>query len=190
MPRNMPKLRLFTSNINVVGCMKTKRIKKPRTESIGPGEGLMFRDPKTRLVLDEKKLRNRRSYIDPFDMIRIYTMAENGLPMTDMAKMVGMSTDRFEREVKRNPELGQAIIDGDAAGRNLISGQLMRGIRDGNTAMIIFAAKVRLRMREKGDSGDTKPLPDDKKPDKIDFSKMTPMEAARVYQQLMKGTDK
>lgn len=159
--------------------------KKPVGEYL---EVPLIADPDTRLQ-KKRRHRSRPPLIDPFDLIRLYTMAENGLSHASMARAVGMGEQQFKTLVKNNPELAQALEDGKASGDDIIGSQLMRGIRQGNTAMIIFAAKVRLRMQESKDAGQ-QALQDDKKQDKIDFTKMTPFEAARVYQQIIKGDEK
>lgn len=162
---------------------KTRGGSKKKSQIGQDVDGIISPKPKTK-----RPTGNRTHYeplINPFDMIRIYTMAENALPVRDMARLVGMGEKLFAKEIENNPELAQAIEDGKAAGNELISRQLMKGVREGNTAMVIFASKVRLNMREVP-RDDDKGLPDGKKPDKIEFNKMTPTDAARVYQQLIK----
>ena len=121
------------------------------------------------------------------DLIRINTLAMMGLPMPRLAKHYGLTEGEFSGCMDRNPDLRKAVEDGASKGDGVLLSKVWEGIEAGNTAMIIFQSKVRLRMREQDRPGDGQPLPADKKQDKINFRGMTPIEAARVYQQIMKG---
>ena len=81
-------------------------------------------------------------------LARIYTLAQFGLPIANMAQSYGMSEDTFSRIRKTNPALDKAIKDGMAAGNEAVAECLFTQMRNGNIAAGIFLAKIRLKMSE------------------------------------------
>ena len=119
------------------------------------------------------------------DLARIYTLAQMGLPFPNIAESFGMSYETLNRLRKKIPALDKALTSGLAAGNEIIVGQLFKGVMEGNMTAIIFASKVRVRMSEtqKVELVGVANIA----LTKINFTSMTPIEAARVYQQIMKG---
>ena len=120
-------------------------------------------------------------------LARIYTLAQFGLPVRNIAESYGMGEDTFMRCRKENPALDKAIKEGMAAGNEAVAECLFTQMRNGNIAAGIFLAKIRLRMSERASALDGQGLQAAQKPEKINFTSMTPIEAARVYQQVMRG---
>lgn len=120
------------------------------------------------------------------DLKDIEEMAEQGLPIERIAAYYEMSEDVFSNFRKKNVKLRNAIKYGKARGDRFLCGQLWQGVRDGNMTSIIFASKVRLHMSERP-ANFNQALQTNQKTDKINFKAMTPVEAARVYQKVMKG---
>ena len=127
-----------------------------------------------------------RFYPKPDDFVRIRTMAEIGVPLANIARAYNMSDEALAGLRKKIPELEAAIREGQEAGNEFLCGQLWNGVREGNMTAIIFACKIRLRMSDKNNNYDES-LPNAQKPDKISFKSMNAIEAARVYQQVMRG---
>ena len=122
-----------------------------------------------------------------YNLTRIYTLAEIGLPRKNIAQLYDCTEECFDALCKRQPVISKAWRDGHNAGNAFLIGQLFQGVRDGNMTAIIFACKVRLRLSEYEKVKGAEGLPVKDKPAKIDFKAMTPQDAARVYQQVMKG---
>ena len=120
------------------------------------------------------------------ELIRINTMCMMGLPFPKLASHYGMTEEELMGCKKRNEKLRAAMEEGTRRGDEWLMGKLWKLADDQNTASIIFLAKVRLRMRERDRDENNTSLQTDKKTPKISFISMTPIEAARVYQQVMK----
>lgn len=123
----------------------------------------------------------------PEDLIRINTMAMTGLPVRHIAQSYGMCEETLMKLRRKNPDLDNAIKNGMESGNAILASQLWNGVREGNMTAIIFACKVRLRMSEKNELYYNTNSQTVSKPEKINFAAMSPVEAARVYQQVMKG---
>lgn len=123
------------------------------------------------------------------ELIRINTMCMMGLPVARLASHYGLTEEELLGCKKRNEKLRKAMEDGTRKGDEWLMGKLWKNADEGNTATLIFLGKVRLKMRERDRDEGFIPLQTDKKQDKIDFKSMTPTEAARVYQNVMKGTN-
>ena len=124
----------------------------------------------------------------PEQLIRINTLCLMGLPLPKLAKFFGLTEAELDGCRKRDPELRHAMESGMRDGDERLMSGLWQQAEEGNTAVLIFLAKVRLRMRERDRDEQNGNLPPDKKQDKIVFKAMSPVEAARVYQQIMRDS--
>lgn len=119
---------------------------------------------------------------------KIRRFAEIGYPLERIGRLFGVSDTTFVRLRKRHPEIQAALDDGRSEGDAFILSQVWRQVRDGVTPMIIFVAKARMKMWDRpSDDAKKSTLPEGTKSSRIDFTSMSPQDAARVYQQLMKG---
>jgi hypothetical protein len=119
---------------------------------------------------------------------KIRRFAEIGYPLERLGKLFGVSETTWRRLRKRHPEIQAALDDGRSEGDAFILSQVWRQVRDGVTPMIIFVAKARMKMWDRPvDDAKKSTLPEGGKSPRIDFISMSPQDAARVYQQVMKG---
>ena len=117
---------------------------------------------------------------------RVYTLTANGLSKPDVAGCLSVTEKTLNKWIRKYPLLRKALVDGRYFGLQNATTRLRTLMDQGNAAAIMFYLKTRWLWRERDKPGEDNPLQKNKKADKIDFISMTPTEAARVYQQVMK----
>jgi hypothetical protein len=117
---------------------------------------------------------------------RVYQLTANGLTKEEVAGCFGVTLKTFDKWIRKHREVRTALGDGRYFGLQNATTRLRSNIDDGNVSSIIFYLKTRWRWREER-PGDATSLQPAQKQDKIVFTSLSPTEAARVYQQLMKG---
>jgi hypothetical protein len=119
---------------------------------------------------------------------RVYQLTANGLSKPDVAGCLSISEKTLNKLIRRHPALRKAIFDGRYFGLQNATGRLRALMDQGNPAAIMFYLKTRWVWRERDKQGKDGDLQSDKKQDKIEFKSMSATDAARIYQQVMKGT--
>lgn len=125
--------------------------------------------------------------VTPEVLHRLRSLTANGIGKAEVAGCLGMCEKTLNKLIRKYPEMRMAISDGRYFGLQNATTRLRTLIDQDNPAAIMFYLKTRWLWRERDKQGATDILQTDKKPDKINFISMTPVEAARVYQQVMKG---
>ena len=118
---------------------------------------------------------------------RVYQLTANGLDKEQVAGCFGVCVETFNKWIRKHRELRTALGDGRYFGLQNATTHLRAAIDDGNVASVMFYLKTRWRWREERQGDQAVGLQTAQKPDKIVFTSLSPTEAARVYQQLMKG---
>ena len=118
---------------------------------------------------------------------RIYQLTANGLSKPDVAGCFGVTEKTFNKWVKKHREVRQAIGDGRYFGLQNATTRLRAAMDNGSVPAVMFYLKTRWCWRERDRPGEDINSEDRQKLEKINFKSMSPTEAARVYQQVMKG---
>lgn len=125
--------------------------------------------------------------ITPELVERVYTLTANGLSKTDVAGCLGVTEQTLNKLIKKHLSLRKALGDGRYFGLQNATTRLRALMDQGNAAAIMFYLKTRWLWRERDRPGESDSLQAAQKTSKIDFISMSPAEAARVYQQIMRG---
>lgn len=117
------------------------------------------------------------------DITEVHMLAGLGLTKYLIQNYFGVSKDTWLKAEKRNPELRKAFLRGQAETIGLVSRKLYELMLTGNITAIMFYLKTRAGWSEKYnpelDCNITEPT--------ISINVTDPIEAAKIYQQIMKG---
>lgn len=135
----------------------------------------------------KRKRKPKRAVVTPEMIAEVKRLAGLGLTNVQLGGLYGMSDETWVQRVKEHPELAEAVRLGKSETLGKVTGKLMEAIERGNLAAIIFFLKTQGRWRETdhaGDngSGDKPPFP------AITLTVNDPVEAAKIYQQIMIGS--
>jgi hypothetical protein len=112
------------------------------------------------------------------------TLAGYGLTYQHMADYFDIKFVTFQRMVQREPKLEAAIKNGKARIITEMAGLLVQKAREGNVTAMMFYLKTQARFSEWQENTTT---PDTPKTSYI-IKTTDPIEAARIYQQIMTGS--
>jgi hypothetical protein len=127
-----------------------------------------------------------KKYVTSYKMIEeCRVLAGHGLTTDQLAYYFKLKPITLHRMIARDPVLKEAIKNGKSVVIAEIAGLLVQKAREGNVSAMVFYLKTQARWNEFNNSDN--PPPD--KP-KISYSITTtdPVEAARIYQQIMTGS--
>lgn len=123
---------------------------------------------------------------DEKDILEVEMLAGLGLTKYLIQNYFGHSRDVWTKAEKREPNLKKAFNRGQAKTIARVSGKLYELIMQGNITAIMFYLKTRAGWSEKYnpelDCNVNEPA--------ISISVTDPIEAAKIYQQIMKGGSK
>jgi hypothetical protein len=109
-----------------------------------------------------------------------------GLTQTQIHDFFGIGNNAWYERKKDYPELEIAFARGKAQTIGRVSGKLMEKIESGDLGAIIFYLKTQARWRDGGmggsDEGGDKPI------SALTITVNDPVEAAKIYQQIMIGS--
>jgi hypothetical protein len=142
---------------------------KPKDKKSRKGIG----GPKPRLDVTQEML----------DEVKV--LAGRGLTNEQVSWYYGVSTGCWYATIKRHPKLASAFHEGKAKTISMVSGKLIEAIRKGNISAMIFYLKTQARW-----SDTSMPAVNgvDNSPPALTISVSDPVEAARIYQQIMIGS--
>lgn len=126
--------------------------------------------------------------VTPEIIKEVEILSGRGLTQEQTYQYYGISKDCWYDSVKRHPDLGVAFKKGKAKTISLVSGRLMKLIEQNNLSAIIFYLKTQGRWSEQlvfdeDDGTCSKPaFP------AITLTVNDPIEAAKIYQQIMIGS--
>jgi len=111
-------------------------------------------------------------------------LSGNGLTVEQLAHYFQIKLVTFNRMIARDPELQKAIKNGKAVVIAEIAGLLVQKAREGNVSAMVFYLKTQGRWSEWQDRDTPTEKP------KVSYSITTtdPVEASRIYQQIMTGS--
>ncbi len=89
--------------------------------------------------------------IDPVELEKLAGMLSND----QIAQFYGITRDGLQRRLRRTSELRVALDKGRARALTMVAGSLLRKVRDGDTASIIFYLKTRGGWSEKHQDAET-----------------------------------
>lgn len=116
----------------------------------------------------------------------IEILSGRGLTQEQMADYFGIKRITLEKSLQRNANLREAFKRGKSKQIALVSGELIRQIKEGSTAATIFFLKTQARWKET--SADHKHIIVNKDEEKVKFKDKDPIEAAKLYQEIMLGS--
>ena len=125
--------------------------------------------------------------ITPQLLERLTRLSGNGMTKADIAGCLCITDKTLDKLIKKHIKVRMAIAEGRYSRYENATGLLQGLIDQGNAGAIMFFLKTRWTWRERDKQDTDSSLQSDKKSDKIDFKSMSSTEAARVYQQIMKG---
>lgn len=148
---------------------------KPRTKSIRP------RKPKG------GKSGQKPTFVVTQDVLsEVEQLAGQGLTNEMIHNYYGISHDTWYKNIRYHPELGLALKRGKPKTLKLVTGKLMEKVLEGNLTAIIFYLRTQGRWSEHS----TVAVKDESPPTQkaLTISVSDPVEAARIYQQIMIGS--
>lgn len=116
----------------------------------------------------------------------IEKLAGNGLTQKQIANYYGIGTTTWHKMKKKNAELNIACKKGKAATIAEVTGKLMQQIKMGNLTAIIFYLKTQAGWKEKNSLSIDSSVKSKKNLIKIETD--DPIEASKIYQQIMTGS--
>ncbi len=117
----------------------------------------------------------------------IEQLSARGLTQDQMADYFGVHLSTFEQSLRRNDNLRDAFRRGKSKQIALVSGELIKQIKEGSTAATIFFLKTQAKWKET--SADQKHVIVTKnEEEKVKFKDKDPIEAAKLYQEIMLGS--
>ncbi len=123
--------------------------------------------------------------VTPELLQEVERLAGQGLTNEMIHYYYGVGATCWYEYIRLYPELGMAFKRGKPKAVNMVSGKLMEKVQEGNLTAIMFYLKTQARWSEtinvKGDPGGVEPIPSVE-------NVSDPVEAARIYQQIMIGS--
>jgi len=129
------------------------------------------RGPKPRVVVDEEML------------LKVEQLAGQGLTQEEIANYFGLKRGGWYKTINNNPIIRQHVERGRVKTLAAVSGKLMELVKKGNLSAIIFFLKTKGRWSEHK----SLEITDGSKPEniKLKLDTKNPIEASKVYQQIM-----
>ena len=116
---------------------------------------------------------------------KVRQMASRQLNQTEIIDILGVNEQVWYRRCISHPELKQAFLQGKAQMKSFVAGKLIQQIQEGNTAATIFFLKTKGGWVE----ADKEKEPEiNNKPD-LTINVTDPIDASKIYQEIMKGTN-
>lgn len=119
-------------------------------------------------------------------LIEIEELAGKGLTQKQISAYYGITPVTWHKMKKKHSEIRISYKKGKSKTIAFVTGKLMDKIRKGNSACIMFYLKTQAGWREKSSSGDDNNVKSKKTLLKIETD--DPIEAAKIYQQIMTGS--
>lgn len=115
----------------------------------------------------------------------VSVLAGRGLTQQQIHQYYGISHAHWYKLIEKHPDLRKAVLSGKSKTISMVAGELIKAVRKGNVSAIIFYLKTQARWKE-----DSLPEDDDEKPSfpSITLTVNDPVEAARIYKQIMIGS--
>lgn len=134
------------------------------------------------------KSRNGQISVTPEFVAEVRRLGGLGLTLTQIHQFFGLTYDVWLGKCKKYPEIEINMLEGKAEKIGIASGKLWEHIEKGNLSAIIFFLKTQARWREtdnitipEGEGGKGAFPP-------ITLTVNDPVEAAKIYQQIMIGS--
>jgi hypothetical protein len=134
---------------------------------------------------DRKPGRQAKLTVTPSMIEEVKILAGRGLTAEQIYLYFGVHRDCWYDTIKRHPELGEAVKEGKIKALAMVAGKLMKAIHEGNLTAIIFYLKTQARWSE---NSNVKGEETDEQKTKYTIETTDPVEAARIYQQIMTGS--
>ena len=122
--------------------------------------------------------------VTPEILDRVRQMASRQLNQSEIIDILGINEQVWYRRCIAHPELKQAFLQGKAQMKSYVAGKLIKLIDEGNAPATIFFLKT------KGgwvDAGEENKEPEHK-PDLV-INVSDPIDASKIYQDIMKGKE-
>lgn len=142
----------------------------------------------TKTDIAQKKARLPRLLVTPEFIAHVEKLGGLGLTKTQIAHYYRHTISQWEEKVRKNPEIDAAMKQGKASKIEQASGYLWEWVEKKDKASLMFFLKTQGGWRESA------PIDDDGEKDgKPAFPAITltvndPIEAAKIYQQIMIGS--
>jgi len=118
------------------------------------------------------------------DIAKAASLSGAGLTQQQIADYFEMSLATLKTKMKANPDLKCAMRKGKSIRIAHVSGKLMQLIDNGNITAIIFYLKTQGRWKE-AQENTLDPDDDETMAEKLSIETCDPIEASKIYQQLM-----
>jgi predicted DNA-binding protein (UPF0251 family) len=112
----------------------------------------------------------------------IEILAGRGLTQTQIAGWFGVSKQTFANRMKEFTEIRRAMNRGKSVQIAHVAGKLIEQINAGSTSATIFFLKTQAGWKD-----GTQIVPETREPINLNISTSDPNEAARIYQDIMRG---
>ncbi len=134
-----------------------------------------------------KRRKPRRPVVTPEMISKVEHLGGLGLTREQIHNYFGMSSEAWQKRVESSPELEMVMKGGLSKKIEIASGKLWEHCLKGNLTAIMFFLKTQGRWRETdrpGENGEAIP----QKFPPITLTVHDPVEAAKIYQQIMSGS--
>ncbi len=135
---------------------------------------------------DQKKTpikRKRFFNVTPEILKEIEQLSGRGLTKDQIAGYYGFSRSTLRNYENNNPELAMAFDKGKSKGISHVAGRLMHQINEGSTQATIFYLKTQAGWKSTEESEDDQ----ENKTNNLTINVNDPNEAAKIYQEIMRG---
>jgi hypothetical protein len=139
----------------------------------------------------ERKLNKLKKMITPEFLAKVEVLSECGFTRDQMHWYFGLSNDTWSECLYLSPELQIAVKRGLTHRIEIAVGKLWEKVIAGNLSAIVFFLKTQARWRETDRPGDVIPTDGDPIVQKFPSITLTihdPVEASKIYQQIMIGS--
>lgn len=136
----------------------------------------------------EKKIKEPRLKVTPEVVEHIRKLGGLGLTKSQICNYYGFSLAGWDLKTAQYPEIDIAMKQGRAEKISKASGKLWEAVERGNLSAIIFFLKTQARWSENSPDPDGNGLPEKPAIPSITLTVNDPVEAARIYQQIMIGS--
>lgn len=121
--------------------------------------------------------------VTPEMVIKVKDLSGKGLTQEQIYRYYGWGRDTWFDRCKKHPELRAAVLEGRSKTIAYVTSKLMELVAEKNLGAIIFYLKCRANFSELKPEKDHDPESD--APNVTVFNVTDPIEAAKIYQQIM-----